>query len=174
MIKDGIIYICAHISYQNETQSGVWQGNCSELALELECTPDAYGVATSSSWDCLGSSDTFVRTGCAHGWWNKKSGEKKKEKLREINGKGISRRGPCVLCRYYQCLSFRFFLVLYLHNHISVASSSFLWMISQAHAWSLSLIMISPFQKTGSFVTCKVRPASFLEPLELLGFLLYC
>ena len=68
MIKDGIIYICAHISYQNETQSGVWQGNCSELALELECTPDAYGVATSSSWDCLGSSDTFVRTGCAHGW----------------------------------------------------------------------------------------------------------
>ena len=177
LIKDGIICICAHTPYQNETKTGVWQDNCSEHvhALGLECTPDAYGVATSSSWDCLGSSDTFVRTGCAHGWWNKKEWRaEKKEKLREISGKGNSRRGPCVLCRYYQCLSFRFFLVLYLHNHISVASSSFLWMISQAHAWSLSLIMISPFQKTGSFVTCKVRPASFLEPLELLGFLLYC
>ena len=49
-------------------------------------------------------------------------------------------------------------------------------MISQAHAWSLSLIMISPFQKTGSFITCKVRAAThFLEPLEeLLGFLMHC
>jgi hypothetical protein len=50
---------------------------------------------------------------------------REKEKLREINGKGNSRRGPCVLCRYYQGLSFLFFFVLYLHNHISVASSSF-------------------------------------------------
>jgi len=123
LIKDGIICICAHTPYQNETKTGVWQDNCSEHvhALGLECTPDAYGVATSSACVCVGSSDTFIRK-VALTVGEIKKAEKKKEKLREINGKGISRRGPCVLCRYYQCLSFRFFLVLYLHNHISVAS----------------------------------------------------
>ena len=82
LIKDGIICICAHTPYQNETKTGVWQDNCSEHvhALGLECTPDAYGVATSSACVCVGSSDTFIRKVALTVGEIKKSGERRKKK----------------------------------------------------------------------------------------------